>query len=128
MSKSKKGSHANLVKIVQHAIRIQKYISATTKEEFMRRTQDYDAINKQVDLLGEQVSQLFKDDPDNVIQKFIAVPWAEIRALRNRSSHDYFSLDPEMIWLFITTDLPTIEASLRNILSKRYGISDIRDY
>jgi uncharacterized protein with HEPN domain len=107
---------------------MQKYISETTKEEFMKRTQNYDAVNKQVDLLGEQVSLLFKDDPDSVIQKFNGVPWAEIRALRNRSSHDYFSLNPETIWLYITTDLPAIEVSLRNILLKRYGVSDIQDY
>ena len=127
MSKNK-GSHPHLVRMVQHLGRISLYISETKKEDFFEKRLHYDAIMKQIDLVGEAVSQLVNDDPDNITKKFIEIPWAEVRAIRNRSSHNYFSIDPNIIWKYINEELPAIEAGIRNILKQRYRISDVQDY
>ncbi len=128
MSKNKRGSHGSLIRIVQHSMRISKYLAETKREEFLKRAQDYDAIHKQIDLLGEQVAQLQKDDPDNVMAKFSNIPWAEMKAIRNRSSHDYFSINPEIIWQYVTEELPGIETNIRQILRQRYRVDKIEDY
>ena len=54
MSK-KKSSHPHLVRIVQHMIRLERYINDTNLDKFLSRNKDYDAILKQIDLLGEQI-------------------------------------------------------------------------
>lgn len=127
MSKAK-SSHPHLVKMVQHMIRISHYVSETSQDEFFSKRLNYDAIMKQIDLLGETVAQLVNDDPDNITKKFIEIPWAEIRAIRNRSSHNYFSIDPSIIWEYINDELPDIETGIRNILAKRYRTTNIEDY
>lgn len=123
-----KSSHTHLVKMVQHMMRISQYISETSQEEFFSKRLNYDAIMKQIDLLGETVAQLVNDDPDNITKKFIEIPWTEIRAIRNRSSHNYFSIDPNIIWKYINDELPDIETGIRNILAKRYRTTKIEDY
>lgn len=72
--------------------------------------------------------QLINDDPDKVVLKFPDIPWAQIRALRNRSAHNYFSMDPKIIWDFVTDEIPAIEHELRRILEKRYRITEVEDY
>ncbi|HYX38454.1 MAG TPA: HepT-like ribonuclease domain-containing protein [Oligoflexus sp.] len=127
MSKAK-SSHPHLVKMVQHMVRISSYLSETSQDEFFAKRLNYDAIMKQTDLLGEIVSQLVHDDPDNITKKFNEIPWAEVRAIRNRSSHNYFSIDPNIIWKYVTEELPDIEAGIRNILAKRYRTTQVEDY
>ncbi|MBC7533272.1 MAG: DUF86 domain-containing protein [Oligoflexus sp.] len=108
MSK-KKTSSPHLVQIVQHCIRIDRYRAETSKTEFLAKDINFDAILKQIDLLGEEVSKLFTDDPDNVMKNFPRVPWAEMHAIRNRSTHNYFTIDSEQIWDYISNELPKIE-------------------
>jgi uncharacterized protein with HEPN domain len=116
------------MKMVQHMMRISQYLSETTKDEFFAKRLNYDAIIKQIDLLGETASQLFNDDSDNITKKFIEIPWAEVRAIRNRSSHNYFSIDSNVIWKYINDELPSIEEDIRSILAKRYRTTEIEDY
>lgn len=128
MSKGKKSSHPALVMIVQHSIRIARYLLDTSEESFMERDLNYDAIMKQLDLLGEQVTQLQNNDPDKIILKFTNVPWAQLRSIRNRSTHNYFTVEPHLVWQFLNTELPAIERELRQIIEQRYRISSIEDY
>ncbi len=56
MSKNK-GSHPHLIKIVQHSIRITKYLSETSKEDFFQKQMNYDAILKQIDVSWEFIGK-----------------------------------------------------------------------
>ena len=127
MSKKYHAGKKHLVRIVQHMGRIQGYVRETNESEYQAKGMQFDAINKQIDLLGEQVSKLF-DSTDNVVHHYTDVPWAELRALRNRIAHDYFAVDPTMVWNFITNDIVEVEEQVRDILRKRYGVVDVPGY
>lgn len=127
MSKKYHDGKKHLIRTVQHIERIKKYVSETNKQTYESRGLEFDAINKQIDLLGEQVSKLF-DSTDNIVHHFPDVPWAELRTLRNRIAHDYFSVNPEMVWRFISDDFEEIDDKIRNILLKRYGVTEVPGY
>ena len=127
MSKKYHDGKKHLVRIVQHIERIMEYVVKINEKTYSVRGMEFDAINKQIDLLGEQVSKLF-DSTDNIVHHFPDVPWAELRALRNRIAHDYFSINPEMVWNFISVELDDIKRKIRSILLKRYGVSEIPAY
>lgn len=114
MSK-KRTSSPHLVRIVQHCMRLSRYKADTSKAEFLEKDINFDAILKQIDLLGEEVSKLFNDDPDNIMKNFPNLPWAGMRAIRNRSTHNYFTINPQQIWEYITDDLPNIEKEVRGL-------------
>ena len=44
------------------------------------------------------------------------VPWRAISGFRNIIVHDYLGVDLDMVWLVISTDLPALQAALRNVL------------
>jgi len=127
MSKKFHDGKKHLVRIIQHIGRIHEYVRVTNETEYHSKGMQFDAINKQIDLLGEQVSKLF-DSTDNVVHHFTDVPWAELRALRNRIAHDYFSVDPTMVWNFISNEISEVEMQVRDILRKRYGVVDVPHY
>lgn len=93
---------------------------------------------QRIRLFGSYAREEAKDDSERlhydaiikqtITKKFNEIPWAEVRAIRNRSSHNYFSIDPNIIWRYINEELPAIEAGIRNILKQRYRIADVQDY
>lgn len=44
------------------------------------------------------------------------IPWAEIIALRNRLIHGYDTIDLDILWQILTSDLPPLIQSLEQII------------
>lgn len=45
------------------------------------------------------------------------IPWAQIVGLRNRLIHGYDSVDFEILWQIVNSDLPNLIAKLEQIVS-----------
>lgn len=60
-------------------------------------------------IIGEAVNAL----PNEILAEYTEIPWDQIIGLRNRLIHEYFRVDPEVIWSITQEDLP----SLRNVIS-----------
>jgi uncharacterized protein with HEPN domain len=45
------------------------------------------------------------------------VPWLFMVAMRNRGSHAYFSVDLEIIWNTIRSDLPSVKNKIQVLLT-----------
>ena len=64
--------------------------------------------------IGELVGKLTEE----FRQQHPAVPWRQIKAMRNIVAHSYGSVDPETTWEIIVDDIPAL---------KRYCCSILRD-
>lgn len=115
-------SASHLQKMTDACVRIREYAGNTSKEEFLSQREAYDAICMQLSQLGEQVNHL-EDASDRILRHFPdEVDWAALKAIRNRISHNYTSVDAEMIWSFATQEIKNTEEALRRILQKRFGL------
>ncbi len=63
-------------------------------------------------VIGEAATHV----PDDVQQAHPEVPWAVMKAMRNRLVHVYFSVDPQIVWDTIHNDLPPLIEPLRKLL------------
>jgi uncharacterized protein with HEPN domain len=63
-------------------------------------------------IIGEAANQI----PDHVQEQNPQIPWALMRAMRNRLVHAYFSVDADLLWDTVQGDLPTLEAALKSIM------------
>lgn len=48
------------------------------------------------------------------------VPWHGVRGMRNRVVHEYFSVDPELLWKTIQSELDPLESHIRAILEQEF--------
>ena len=62
--------------------------------------------------IGELVGKL----TDDFRGQHPAVPWRQIKAMRNIVAHSYGSVDPETTWEIITRDIPDLKRYCQVIL------------
>lgn len=62
--------------------------------------------------IGELVGKL----SDDFRAAHPAVPWRQIKAMRNIVAHSYGSVDPETTWEIITEDIPTLKNYCSSII------------
>lgn len=67
-------------------------------------------------MLGEAATHI----PDEVVRQWPDVPWRMMRDMRNLIIHEYFGVNPDIVWGTINDDLPVVLAELRR-LDEREG-------
>jgi uncharacterized protein with HEPN domain len=70
------------------------------------------ALERALEVLGEAASKV----SDDTRAKAPEIPWREIVGVRNRLSHAYFNLDPDILWTTATVSAPAILPQLRALL------------
>ncbi len=73
-----------------------------------------DAVVRNLDVIGEAARHV----DEGTVQRLAAVPWREMRDLRNLLVHEYFGVSLPTIWQTIARDLPPVLEILRDKLSR----------
>ena len=71
------------------------------------------AFERVMEVLGEAVKRL----PPELCQRYPAVPWGLVAGMRDRVSHGYDAVDHEMLWDTVRDDLPTLLATVEQMLA-----------
>ena len=64
--------------------------------------------------IGELVGKL----SDELRAAHTAIPWRQIKAMRNIVAHSYGTIDPEVTWEVMTEDIPRLKADCQAILEE----------
>lgn len=89
-------------------MKIQKYAATTSRIGLETNDMAYDAIVREIEILGEATKYL-SDDFRNREQ---GIPWSLIVATRNKLIHEYTEVDLDQIWNTIQDDLPALKEVL----------------
>ena len=65
--------------------------------------------------IGELVGRL----TDDFKEQHPAIPWRQIKAMRNIVAHSYGTVDPETTWEIITDDIPTLKEYCEAIIASQ---------
>lgn len=68
-------------------------------------------------IIGESCSVISEE----IRMQMPEIPFAQIRAFRNRIVHAYFSLDPQIIWDISQSDVPQLAEACEPILKTNYA-------
>ena len=93
-----------------------RYLHGTTFPEFAEDSKTRDAVSKCIEVIGEAASRLLEDFPE-VRTRHPDLELVAARAMRNRLSHGYFDIDPQVLWDTATVDVPRIVEAARRALS-----------
>lgn len=89
--------------------RIGAYTSGLSMTTFLADERTRDAVLRNLARLGETTKFI----PQSVQDRTPQVPWAYLRDIRNVVSHDYFGIDPALVWHSARTELPALRPSLQ---------------
>ena len=69
------------------------------------------AVELDLIIIGEATNQI----PNHIQEQNPQIPWALMRAMRNRLVHVYFSVDETLLWDTGQKDLPPLESALQTL-------------
>ena len=95
--------------IEQSIARIATYIEGLDFAEFSSDQKTVDAVVHNLQVIGEAAINL----PETVANRYPALPWANIRAMRHILVHGYFAVDLEIVWLTAKHRVPELGRALR---------------
>lgn len=93
---------------------ILEFVKGLPFEEFCNERKTYSAVIREFEIIGEAVGKLI----DELKRKHPHIEWQDIRDFRNLLIHEYFGVDPEIVWNIIQDDLPILMDAVREILGR----------
>lgn len=88
----------------------------TSADAFAQEAQALDAVIRTIEILGEASGKIDQSDPD-FITAHPDIPWKQMRTMRNKMIHDYFTVDPLIVWQTVKMDLPPLRETISALLA-----------
>jgi len=82
------------------------------RREFFADPMLQDAVIRNVEVMGEAARKV----SDETRQVHPEIPWRQMVATRDRVIHGYFTVDLEIVWEIVETELPGLRDALRGTL------------
>jgi len=92
---------------------IARYTDGMTFDQFVGDARTMDAVVRNLMTMGESIRWI----PEPILDAHPGVPWRTLRAMRNVVVHEYFGVDPAILWETVQGDLPPLEAELEAVLA-----------
>ena len=106
-----------LEKIIKYINEIEGTISRL-EIDFSSFRDDYVAKNA-ISMCLLQIGELTGKLTDDFKAEHSEVKWRDITALRNRTAHAYGSIDVEILWKIIESDIPRLKEYCENIINEK---------
>lgn len=71
-----------------------------------------------IERLLEIISEAVRHVPDDLLALQPDIAWADIRAIGNLIRHEYWRVDPNIVWTVVTDDLPPLRAAIEHLLTR----------
>jgi len=65
--------------------------------------------------------QIVKRIPVDMREKYPEIPWREMAGMRDILIHQYFAVNPEVVWKTISVDVPEILPRFQKIFADGQG-------
>lgn len=94
--------------------RIEQYVSGVSYEEFIQNTMMKDAVERNIEIIGEACNKL----PSDYLAKHPETEWHKAIGMRNRLIHGYFSVDLPMLWTTATSIVPAFKEQIEKLVER----------
>jgi uncharacterized protein with HEPN domain/predicted nucleotidyltransferase len=85
-----------------------------TFAEFERDRKTINAVIRSLEVMGEAAKKV----PDDVREKYPAVPWKDIAGVRDKLIHEYHGVDLGMVWRTARDDIPLLLPLLQRVVEE----------
>lgn len=91
--------------------KVLRYTKGMSKQEFSRDDRTFDAVMRNLEIIGEASKHVAQEEPAQNLQ----VEWRKIVALRNIISHEYFGIDEDIVWDIVSSKIQPLLTEIKKI-------------
>jgi uncharacterized protein with HEPN domain len=91
---------------------IENYVAGVASHDFLKDTEKQDAVIRRIEIIGEATAHL----SDATRVQLPALPFRQMRGMRNIVAHDYGHVDVALVWKAATEKIPLIRRVLEDFL------------
>lgn len=99
--------------ILNCATKVRGYSAGMTIEQFVADERTYDAVLRNLELIGEAAKYI----PEDARKEMPSLDWRNIAGMRNWLAHAYFGIDNAIVWNVLEVKIPELEAAITAYLS-----------
>jgi uncharacterized protein with HEPN domain len=94
------------------------FTEGMAKADFLADRKTQQAVILNLIVLGEAASKIALEFPEFTMAH-PALPWQQMRGMRNRMAHGYFDIDLDVVWETVQASLPALQKQLAAIIESR---------
>ena len=98
-------------------VRMQAVKSVSDLTDSAKGVEKLDLLCMPLIVIGELVKKIDKLTDQSLLKNYPAIPWAEIKGMRNIVVHDYFNIDAEEIFNTCKEDIPRLSQTVGILIS-----------
>lgn len=96
---------------------IEEFTKGMDFEEFARDRKTSFAVIRGLEIIGEAAKSI----PKSIRNRYPAVPWRDMAAMRDKVIHEYFGVNLKVIWKTAKEDIPPLQLLIDNLLKDLGG-------
>lgn len=103
--------------IVSCCAKVLRYTQGMTFEPFLADEIIYDAVARNLQIIGESVKNVPQDMRDRVPE----IEWRKIAGLRDILAHAYFQVEDEIIWDVVQNKIQPLQEQVQQLLGNEFS-------
>jgi uncharacterized protein with HEPN domain len=97
--------------IIKSCVNIVEYVNGHTINSFVKDHKSYYAVLMNFSIIGESAGHFSEEIKNNNKE----IDWKAIISMRNFIIHEYFEIDPMIVWQTAKEDIPKLLEKIRKI-------------
>ena len=98
--------------IVESVNDIGSFVSNMDFDAFCGDKKTINAVIRSLEVIGEAANKI----PSGISDRYPAIPWKQMRGMRNKLIHEYFGVDKAILWQVATDEIPPFGPIFSEIL------------
>jgi uncharacterized protein with HEPN domain len=98
--------------IIESVTDIESFVSNMDFDAFCNDKKTINAVIRSLEVIGEASTKI----PSEISDRYPAIPWKQMRGMRNKLFHEYFGVDKAILWQVATDEIPHLGPIFSEIL------------